>query len=151
MLGVRLLRSVGQRLNEQSIYSGFSEQHQHCHLRFCRRLSYLRGALRRHSQMLGGQQVRSTGQRLNNERSNNSGFSEQHQHCHLRFCRTWSYLRVALRRHSQMLGGRQLRSTGQRLNEQSNYSGWSTGVLIRSVRRNDGSNNTKAFWPHWLG
>ena len=49
-----------------------------------------------------------------------------------------------------MLGVRQLRSAGQRLNEQSIYSGWSIGVLIRSVRRNNGSNNTKAFWPHRL-
>ena len=88
MLGVRQLRSVGQRLhNEQSNYSGFSEQHQHCHLRFCRRFSYLRGALWRHSQMLGVRQLRSVGQRLHNEQSNYSGFSEQHQHCHLRFCR----------------------------------------------------------------
>ena len=61
-------------------------RHQHCHFRFCRRLSHLRGTLRRHGQMLGGRLLRSVGQRLNKQ-SIYSGFSQQHQHCHLRFWR----------------------------------------------------------------
>ena len=80
--------------------------------------------------MLGVRRLRSAGQRLN-EYSIYSGFSEQHQHCRLRFCRRFSYLRGALQRNSQMLGVRQLRSVGQRLNKHSIYSGWSIGVLIR--------------------
>jgi len=140
MLGVRQLRSAGQRLNERSIYSGFSQRDQHSHLRFCRRCSYLRGSLRGHSLLLGVRQLRSVGQRdhmrknvvLNNKQSIYSGFCERHKHCNLRFCRSYSYLRGALRRHSQMLGKELFRSVGQRRlswwslhNRHSIYSGFS--------------------------